>query len=273
MQASKLLSGLLLVASTVISLSLGAAHAAVPDKDKELSLSIGATAGPHAQILEVVKKIAARDGLKLRIVEFSDYIQPNAALAAGELDVNSYQHQPYLDNANQERGYKLVSIGKTIIFPMGLYSKKISSLKQLANGARVAIPNDPTNGGRALLLMQAHGLIKLKAEAGLKATPIDIIDNPKKLKFLELDAAQLPRALDDVDLAGVNTNYALPAGLVPTRDALAIESTQSPYANVIVVRAADKDKAVLKKLLKSYQNDEVKQFIKTQFQDSVVPAW
>ncbi|SDG87698.1 MetQ/NlpA family ABC transporter substrate-binding protein [Propionivibrio dicarboxylicus] len=266
MQIAKLVRGLV----AALALVSVAAHAALGD-DKPLK--IGVTAGPHAQIFEFVKKIAEKDGLKLQIVEFSDYVQPNAALAAGDLDVNSYQHQPYLDNANKDRGYKLVSIGQTIIFPIGLYSKKFKTLEQIPSGARLALPNDPTNGGRVLLLLQAKGLIKLKPEAGLKATPLDVIENPKKLKFIELDAAQLPRALDDADVAAVNTNYAIQAGLVPSRDAIAMESLKSPYANVIVVRAADKDSPVLKKLLKAYQNDEVKQFIKKEFKDSVFPAW
>ena len=266
-QLPRFLRGLLAAALTLVAVAANAA----PADDKPLK--IGVTAGPHAQIFEVVKKIAEKDGLKIQVVEFSDYVQPNAALAAGDLDANSYQHQPYLDNTVKDRGYKLVSIGQTIIFPMGIYSKKVKSLDELKSGARVALPNDPTNGGRALLLLQAKGLIKLKPEAGLKATPLDVIDNPKKLKLLELDAAQLARALDEVDAAAVNTNYAIPAGLVPNRDAIAIESLKSPYANVIVVRAADKDNAAFKKLLKAYQNDEVKAFIKKQFQDSVSPAW
>ena len=266
MPIPKIVRGLL-AALALVSLT---AHAALSE-DKPLK--IGVTAGPHAQIFEFVKKIAEKDGLKIQIVEFSDYVQPNAALAAGDLDVNSYQHQPYLDNANKDRGYKLVSIGQTIIFPIGLYSKKFKSLDQIPNGARLALPNDPTNGGRVLLLLEAKGLIKLKPEAGLKATPLDVVDNPKKLKFIELDAAQLPRALDDADVAAVNTNYAIQAGLFPSRDAIAIESIKSPYANVIAVRAADKDNPVLKKLLKAYHNDEVKQFIKKEFKGSLFPAW
>lgn len=266
MNVSRLLRGLL--AASIAAFAVGASAQA---NDKPLK--IGVTAGPHAQIFEVVKKIAEKDGLKIQVVEFSDYVQPNAALAAGDLDANSYQHQPYLDNANKDRGYKLVSIGQTIIFPIGLYSKKFKSLDQIPNGARLALPNDPTNGGRVLLLLQAKGLIKLKPEAGLKATPLDVTDNPKKLKFIELDAAQLPRALDDADVAAVNTNFAIQAGLLPSRDAIAMESLKSPYANVIAVRAADKDSPVLKKLLKAYQSDEVKQFIKTEFKDSVFAAW
>ena len=219
-------------------------------------------AGPHAQIFEVVKKIAEKDGLKIQVVEFSDYVQPNAALAAGDLDANSYQHQPYLDNTVKDRGYKIVSIAQTIVFPMGIYSKKVKSLADLKSGARVALPNDPTNGGRALLLLQANGVIKLKDGAGLKATPLDVIDNPKKIKLVELDAAQLARALDEVDAAAVNTNYAIPAGLVPT-----------PYANVIAVREQDKDKPEFKKLIKAYHSAEVKAYVNKEFKDSIVTAW
>lgn len=267
MHLPSLLRGLL-----AATLAFGALSASA-ELSENKPLKIGVTAGPHAQIFEVVKKIAEKDGLKLQIVEFSDYVQPNAALAAGDLDANSYQHQPYLDNMVKDRGYKIVSIAQTIIFPMGIYSKKIKSLDELKSGARIALPNDPTNGGRALLLLQAKGLIKLKADAGLKATPLDVVDNPKKLKLIELDAAQLARALDEVDAAAVNTNYAIQANLVPTRDAIAIESPDSPYANVIVVRATDKDSPVLKKLLKAYKSDEVKAFIKKEFKDSLSPAW
>jgi D-methionine transport system substrate-binding protein len=244
---------------------------AVVAQDKPLK--VGVTAGPHAQILEVVKKVAERDGLKLQVIEFNDYVQPNAALANGDLDINSYQHQPYLDNTVKDRGYKLVSIAQTVTFPIGLYSKKVKALDQIPSGGRIAIPNDPTNGGRALLLLASNGLIKLKPEAGLKATPIDVIDNPKKLKIVELDAAQLPRALDEVDAAAVNTNYALPAGLVPTRDAIALEDPRSPYANVIAVRAQDKDNPAYKKFVKAYHSDEVKQFIAKEFKGSLIPAW
>jgi D-methionine transport system substrate-binding protein len=155
-----------------------------------------------------VKKVAERDGLKLQIVEFTDYIQPNAALAGGDLDANSYQHKPFLDQQVKDRGYKITSVGYTVNFPIGIYSKKVKSLKDLKEGARFGIPNDPTNGGRALLVLQDQGLIKLKPNAGLKATPLDIVENPKKLKFIELEAAQLPRSLDDLDASAVNTNFA-----------------------------------------------------------------
>jgi D-methionine transport system substrate-binding protein len=178
-------------------------------------LKVGVTAGPHAQILEQVKKVAEKDGLKIQIVEFSDYVQPNAALAAGDLDINSYQHKPYLDQQVKDRGYKLAPVGYTVNFPIGIYSKKVKKLDELKEGARAGIPNDPTNGGRVLLVLQDQGLIKLRPEAGLKATPLDVTANPKKLRFVELDAAQLPRSLDDLDASAINTNYALTAGLHP----------------------------------------------------------
>ena len=266
MNVSRLLRGLFAAAFAVAAVGAGA-------QANDKPLKIGVTAGPHAQIMEVVKKIAEKDGLKIQVVEFSDYVQPNAALAAGDLDANSYQHQPYLDNTVKDRGYKIVTIAQTIVFPMGIYSKKVKSLADLKSGARVALPNDPTNGGRALLLLQANGLIKLKDGAGLKATPLDVIDNPKKIKLIELDAAQLARALDEVDAAAVNTNYAIPAGLVPTRDAIALEAPKSPYANIIAVRAQDKDKPEFKKLLKAYHSAEVKAYVTKEFKDSIVPAW
>ena len=240
---------------------------------QEKPLKVGVTAGPHAQIFEVVKKVAERDGLKIQVIEFTDYVQPNAALAAGDLDLNSYQHLPYLEQQIRDRGYKFASVAYTVTFPMGIYSKKIKSLDKLADGARVGVPNDPTNGGRGLLLLQSKGLLKLRADAGLKATPLDIAENPKKLKIVELDAAQLPRALGDLDAAAINGNYAETAGLDPSRDAIAIEGPKGPYANIIAVREQDKDKPWVAKLVKAYQSDEVKKFIKATFKDSVVTAW
>ncbi|WP_395824881.1 MetQ/NlpA family ABC transporter substrate-binding protein [Collimonas sp.] len=252
---------------------LASLGATAPVLAQDKPIKIGATGGPHAQILEVVKKVAAKDGLNIQIVEFSGYVQPNAALAAGDLDANSYQHLPYLEAQIKDRGYKLTNIGYTITFPMGVYSKKVKSLKDLKNGASIGIPNDPTNGGRALLLLQTQGLLKLKADAGLKATPLDIADNPKKLKIVEIDAAQLPRSLDDLDAAAINGNYAESAGLDPTKDGIAIENAKGPYANVIAIRSADKDKPWVAKLLKAYHSPEVKQYVATQFKGSVIPSW
>ncbi|HEY4316965.1 MAG TPA: MetQ/NlpA family ABC transporter substrate-binding protein [Herbaspirillum sp.] len=259
----------LFLAAALAALSIIPAPALAQDK----VFKIGATGGPHAEILEQVRKIAAKDGLKLKIVEFNDYIQPNAALAAGDLDANSYQHQPYLDAQVKDRGYKFASVATTVTFPMGVYSKKIKALKDLKNGARIGVPNDPTNGGRALLLLQAQGLFKLKADAGLKATPLDIVDNPRKLRIVEIDAAQLPRSLDDLDAAAINGNYAEAAGLDPTRDAIAMEPAKGPYVNVIAVRAADRNQPWVAKLVKAYHSPEVKQFIADKYKAAVIASW
>jgi len=258
---------------SLAAFTLGAAVLAQPALAQDKPLKIGVTAGPHAQIFDVVKQEAAKQGLTIQIIEFADYVQPNVALAAGDLDVNSYQHQPYLDNANADRGYKLESIAKTVIFPIGLYSKKINSLSELKDGARIAVPNDPTNGGRALLLLQEQGLITLRPDAGLKATPIDIIDNPRKFRFIELDAAQLPRSLDDTDVSAVNTNFALEAGLNPAKDAIALESPESPYANVLAVRQQDRNRPEFAKLVSIYHSQPIKDFIEQKFKGSVVAAW
>jgi len=237
------------------------------------SIKVGVTAGPHAEVMEAVKKVAAKDGLTIQIVEFNDYMQPNIALNQGEIDANSYQHQPFLDNQIKDRKYEITAIAQTIIFPMGIYSKKIKKLDELKPGSSVAVPNDPTNGGRALLLLEKNGLIKLNPQAGLKATAKDIVENSRNLKIKELDAAQIPRVLDDVDAAAINTNYAMVAGLVPKKDSIAIEDPKSPYANLIAVRTKDKDDPVFKKLVKAYHSDEVKAFVDQHFKGSVVVAW
>jgi D-methionine transport system substrate-binding protein len=239
-------------------------------------IKVGTIAGPDEQTWAVVQKVAKREGLDVKIVTFNDYVQPNAALDAGDLDANAFQHQPYLDSQVKQRGYKIVTAGLTYISPIGIYSKKLKSVKDLESGAKVAIPNDPSNENRALLLLQAQGLLKLKAGAGANgnnATTLDVADNPKKLKLLELDAAQLPRSLGDVDAAVINTNYALSAGLSPTKDAIAREDVHSPYANLIAVRAQDKDKPWVKKLVAAYHTQEVREFINTQFKGAMVPSF
>lgn len=237
------------------------------------SIKVGVTPGPHAEIMEVVQKQAAADGLELKIIEFSDYIQPNVALNNGEIDVNSYQHQPFLDAQVQDRGYKIETLAKTIIFPMGVYSKKIQSLKDVKEGAVIAIPNDPSNGGRALMILEKAGLLKLKENAGLSATAADIAQNPKKLQVKELEAAQVPLSLSDVEFAVINTNYAVSAGLVPTKDALYLEDGSSPYANILVVRSADKDDPAYQKFVKAYYSDTVKKFVEEHFKGAGIPTW
>jgi D-methionine transport system substrate-binding protein len=236
-------------------------------------LRIGVTAGPHAQVMEKVREIAGRDGLAIRIIEFQDYIQPNAALAAGDLDANSYQHQPFLDQQVRDRRLALVSAGKTLIFPMGIYSKRHRRVADIPAGGRVAIPNDPTNGGRALVLLATNGAFKLREGADFRATVADVTENPKRLRIVELEAAQLPRALDEVEVATINTNFAIPAGLNPVRDAIALESSESPYANLIAVRSQDQNAAWVRRLVAAYQTQEVKDFVTATFQGAVVPAF
>ena len=253
-----------------LALAAGVSSAAIA-QDKEIK--IGVTAGPHAQIMEQVKKIAEKDGLKIKVIEFSDYVQPNAALQSGDLDANSYQHKPYLDNQIKDRGYKFSVAADTVNFPIGIYSKKLKKIEELKDGARFGIPNDPTNGGRVLLLLQANGLVKLKDGVGLKATPLDVLANPKKLKFVELDAAQLARSLDDLDAAAINTNFAISAGLNPKTDSIVLESAKNPYVNILVVREADKGQPWVTKLVKAYHSEEIRKFLDVQFKGSVMPGF
>jgi D-methionine transport system substrate-binding protein len=237
------------------------------------TIKVGVTPAEHAQIMEQVKKVAATKGLDIEILDFSDYVVPNQALADGELQANSFQHQPYLDNQIADRKFDIVSVGTTITTPMGVYSKKVKSLDELKDGATVGIPNDPTNGGRALLVLASKGVLKVNDAVGLKVTPADITENPKNIQIVELDAAQLPRSLDDTDASVINTNYATAAGLNPKKDAIAIESEKSPYANVIAVRTEDKDKPWVKTLVESYHSPEVKNFILEKYNGTVIPSW
>ena len=261
------------LSALIFTLGLSAGCGQQTTTKAEKVLKVGVTAGPHAEIMDVVKKVAEKDGLKVEVVEFNDYIQPNVALNQGDIDVNSFQHQPYLDNIIKDRKYDLIAVAKTVIFPMALYSKKIKNIADLPEGATIAIPNDPTNGGRALLLLEKINLLKLKPGTSLNAAVTDIIENPKNITIKELDAAQIPRSLADIDLAAINTNYAVTAGLVPTKDAIAIEDINSPYANIIVVRTKDKDDPSVQKLIKAYQSDEVKAFIQEHFKGSVAVGW
>ncbi|WGF90175.1 MetQ/NlpA family ABC transporter substrate-binding protein [Marinivivus vitaminiproducens] len=237
------------------------------------AIRVGVSAGPHAEIMEVVGTVAEANGLALEVVEFTDYVIPNEALANGEIEANSFQHQPYLDNQIQDRGYDLTSVGLTVLFPMGFYSQKVDSLDALPDGATIAIQNDPTNGGRSLLLLASEGVIGLAEDVGLAPSILDITDNPKNLNFIELDAAQLPRSLGDVDAAAVNTNYAIESGLDPLKDAIAREGTDSPYTNIVAVRAEDRDQPWVKTLVAAYHSPEVKDFIAERFQGSVVAGW
>lgn len=236
-------------------------------------LSVAATPVPHAEILEFIKPALAEQGVELDVKVFTDYIQPNIQVDQKRMDANFFQHKPYLDEFNAGRGTNLVTVAGVHVEPFGAYSSKIDSLDDLEEGSVVAIPNDPTNGGRALLLLQKAGLITLKDASKITATPRDIADNPKDLDFKELEAATLPRILNQVDIALINTNYALEAGLNPTEDALVIEGSDSPYVNILVARPDNKDSEAMQKLANALQSDEVKAFIKDSYEGAVVPAF
>lgn len=236
-------------------------------------LVIGVTAGPHEQIMEKVKEVAAKDGLDIQIEVFTDYVMVNTALAEGDLDANSYQHKPYLDDFVAERNLDLSHVADTVNFPMGIYSEKIKDISELKEGDTLGLPNDPTNSARALLLFEDAGLIKLREGAGVTASVQDIEENPLNLEFVELEAAQIPRQLSELTAAAINTNYAMEAGYVPAEDAIAIEPKDSPWVNIIAVRTENKDDPVLDKLIKAYHSDEVKQFVEEEFSGSVIPSW
>ena len=238
-------------------------------------LKVAATAVPHAEILNFIKPQLKAQGVELQVKEFSDYVQPNAAVEDKQLDANFFQHQPYLDSYNKDRKSSLVAVpnGKVHVEPFGAYSSKIKNIKDLKNGATVAIPNDPSNGGRALILLVKHGLIELKDPKSLTPTALDIVKNPKKLKFKELEAPLLPRALADVDLALINTNYAIEAKLNPTKDALFIEGADSPYTNIVVARKDRANGADIAKLMSALHSADTKKFIQEKYKGAVVPAF
>jgi D-methionine transport system substrate-binding protein len=238
-------------------------------------LKIAASAVPHAEILEYVKPQLKAQGVDLQIKVFTDYVQPNLQVEERQLDANFFQHKPYLDAFNQDHGTHLVVVpGSAVhIEPFGAYSKKIKTLAQLKNGAVIAIPNDPSNGARALLLLQKQGLIKLKNPANMLATAREVVVNPKNVKIKEIEAATLPRVLDDVDVALINTNYALAAGLNPTHDALFIEGSDSPYANLIAARADNVNSPALRKLVAALRTPGAKKFIQDKYKGAVVATF
>lgn len=251
----------------VSALALIAGAAAAED------IKVGVTPGEHAEIMEEVAKVAEPMGLNIDVVEFSDYVVPNQALADGDIEANSFQHKPYLDNQIRDRGFDLVPVANTITTPMGVYSAKFHALEDFPEGGSMGIPNDPTNGGRALLVAQQLGLIKLAEGTGLVPTVLDVVENPKDIHFRELDAAQLPRSLADLDAALINTNYAIASGLNPKKDALATESSDNPYVNIIVVRKGDEDAPWVKTLIDAYHSPEVKAFIDEKYNGTVLTSW
>lgn len=239
-----------------------------------VTLKVGASLTPHAEILEEAKPILAKEGVDLEIVKIEDTVTPNTGLAEGSLDANYFQHQPFLDDFNKENGTDLVSAGSIHYEPFGIYAGKTKSLDELPDGAVVAVPNNVTNEARALLLLEQEGIIKLKDDAGIKATAADIVENPKNITFQEIAPEQLVRALPDVDVAVINGNYAIEGGL-HVKDALAVESDQGiaaqTYANIIAVRSEDKDNEAVKKLIEVLKSDEIKQFITDKYEGAVVP--
>ena len=274
-----------LALALVLSLSLAAcgskkeeAPAAAPaetpaETTEPVVLNVAASSTPHAEILEQVVDVLAQQGIDLQIHEYGDYVVPNTAVEEGEEDANYFQHIPYLESFNEKEGTHLVSVGGIHIEPMGVYAGKTASLEELPDGAEIAIPNDPTNEGRALLLLEAQGLIKLADSSNLEATPNDIVENPKNLTFKELEAAMIPNAVDEVDLSVINVNYALEAGFNPTEDALAIEDADSPYVNIVAVKEGNENNPAVLALVEALQSDTVRDFINETYGGAVVPAF
>ena len=266
------IAGLLALGALVAGCS-GEKKEAAQSSDKKVVLKVGATPVPHAEILNEIKPLLAKDGIDLQIIEFTDYVKPNLSLNDKEIDANFFQHEPYLKKFAADRKLDLVNLVAVHIEPMGVYSKKLKDIKSVPDGAKVAIPNDPTNGGRALNILAKAGLIKLKDGVGISATVGDIVENPKNLKITEAEAAMLPRTLDDVDLAVINSNFAMEAKLNPTKDALFIEPKDSPYANIVAVRKGDENRKEIQALKKALTSPEVKKFIEEKYKGAVIPAF
>lgn len=265
-----------ILGSALLLAGCGSDNTASAGSSGKTTITVGASPVPHAEILEQVKPLLEKEGIDLKIVEFTDYVKPNLALNDKELDANFFQHLPYLDKFDSEHNLSLQSAGKVHIEPMGIYSKTITDKdlnSVLPNGSKVAIPNDPSNGGRALLLLQKAGLITLKDPNNIYATKADIVSNPKNLEVVELEAAQLPRSLDDVAFAVINTNYALEAGLDPLKGALFLEDKDSPYANIVAIRKGDENRPEIQKLMKTLQSPEIKKFIEDKYKGAILPAF
>lgn len=268
----------LILLGTVLT---GCGNNAADDSDKDpaagktenIRLVVGATAQPHAELLEQVIPVLAEQGIELEVKVFTDYIQLNPALQDGTVDANFFQHIPYLDDYNENNGTDLVWTVKVHNEPMGVYSEKITAINDLSDGAIVGIPNDATNGGRALAVLEKAGIITLKAGAGVTATDADIVENPKNIKITMMDAAMLPRTLADAEICVINSNYALEGGLNPVDDSIFIEDKDSPFANVIAVKSENQDNEAIKKLGTALQTEEMREFIETTYDGACVPAF
>ena len=261
-----------LILGSAALLAAGSSAFAAPAADPKV-LRIGVTAGIAAEVLEQALPFAEKLGLKIKIIEFQDYIRPNAALADGDLEANIFQTIPFFEEQTKAHNWKFTIVAKAFTLPMAFYSKKVKSFAEAPVGAKVGIPNDQAMGGRALLILAANGIIKLRDGVGLLPGPYDVIENPKKLKFVELEAAQLPRSLDDLTISAVNGNYAYLAGLNPSRDGILVESADGPYVCHIVTRTEDKDRPWVQKLIEAYHNPAVRDFINQKYKGSVIAAF
>lgn len=260
----------------IIALALVVANCGKSKNNDPHHIKVGVATGPEYKVAEAAKKVAKEKyGLEVELISFNDYVIPNEALSQGDIDANAFQHKPYLDEQSKQRGYKLAIIGKTFIYPIAAYSKKIKNLSELKDESTIIIPNDPTNGGRSLLLLEKNGLLKLKDGIGLLPKVTDIVSNPKKLKILELEAPQLPRALDDanVTIAIINNTFASQAGLIPSRDALFVEDKDSPYVNLVVSREDNKNEEKVKQFLQAFQSAEVEAAALKEFKGGAVKGW
>jgi len=255
------------LALSTLSLAISQANA------DEHSIKVGTVAGPETDVMQVAVDLAEeRYGLDVEIIEFTDYVTPNAALADGSLDANAYQHEPYMKAMVNDRGYDFAIAGRTFVYPIGAYSEKYDAIEDLPEGATIALPNDPSNEGRSLILLHNEGLITLDDPTNLEATPLDIVENPKDFDFREIEAAQLPRVLPDVDMAFINNTFAQPAGLT-LADALVKEGPESPYVNIIAVRGGDEEREAIKQLVDAYQSEEVAAKAEELFKGAAVPGW
>ncbi|QQK08105.1 MetQ/NlpA family ABC transporter substrate-binding protein [Miniphocaeibacter halophilus] len=247
--------------------------AATTSEEKLEKIKVGATATPHGEILEALKEDFKAEGLEVEVVDFDDYVMPNIALDSGDIDANFFQHKQYLEQENDEKGYDFVVAGEIHVEPMGFYSTKYKSLDELPEGAEILIPDDPTNGGRALLLLEKNGLIKLDDSTNLSATKENVAENPKNLKFTALQAVNIPSAYVDVDGAVINSNYALTVDLNPLKDSIVTEGNDSPYVNIVAVKSENKDNENIKKLVKVMTSEKCKKFIEEKYEGAVVPAF
>lgn len=264
----------IVIVACVLFIAWGCSNSA--SQRDEHHIKVGILTGPEFHMAEVAKEVAKKKfGLEVELVSFNDYVIPNEALSRGDIDVNAFQHKPYLDVQSKQRGYKLAIVGNTFVYPIAAYSRKIKNIEDLKRGSTVVIPNDPTNGGRSLLLLQKAGLIQLKDGVGLLPKVTDISGNPKNIKILELEAPQLPRALDDneVTIAIINNNFAAQAGLQADRDGLIVEDRNSPYVNLIVAREDNKNDKKVKEFVQSYQSPEVEKAALEGFKGGAIKGW